>query len=156
MKKIPLTQGKFALVDNSDFEWLNQWKWYATKDNSTYYAVRWGPRNKGKRKKIIMHREIMNTPETMDVDHADHNGLNNQRINLRNATRSQNMSNRLIYKNNTTGTKGVYREGSRYAARVAMEGKRIYLGSFDTIEAAQKAYVEAAIKMQGDFFHPGK
>lgn len=58
MKKIPLTQGKFALVDDSDYEWLNQWKWHFHNG----YAVMSGPRGTEKREHILMHREIMKTP----------------------------------------------------------------------------------------------
>jgi hypothetical protein len=91
MKLIRLTQNQFAQVDDSDYESLNQYKWYAIKDN-TYYAVRY---SKEKNKIIQMHREIMQTPRSLIVDHRDHNGLNNQRYNLRNCTIAENHRNRI-------------------------------------------------------------
>lgn len=95
MKLIPLTQGQFAVVDDSDYEWLNQWKWYANRNRYTYYAVRSDHTN-GIIKQILMHREIMNTPNGMVVHHIDHNGLNNQRCNLKNCTESENQKNQRI------------------------------------------------------------
>lgn len=59
MKEIPLTQGKVALVDDDDFEWLSQFKWYAVKFGRTFYAVRQAPRVNGKQRKIWMHREVL-------------------------------------------------------------------------------------------------
>ena len=79
MKQIPLTQGKFAIIDDKDFEYLNQWKW--TYDGR--YAIRSVAFTVGKRSKIYMHRIILNTPVGMDTDHIDMNRLNNQRLNLR-------------------------------------------------------------------------
>ena len=88
MKEIPLTQGEVALVDDEDYEWLNQWRWYVLKARHTFYAVRFdGGRTQS------MHREIMCNPVGKEVDHSDMDGLNNQRINLRIATRSQNHKN---------------------------------------------------------------
>ena len=81
MKEIILTQGQVALVDDEDFEYLNQWKWCAIKSRKTYYTTRtiYIPC----KMTVIMHRIIMNTPLDMTVDHIDHNGLNNQKYNLR-------------------------------------------------------------------------
>ena len=90
MKTIPLSRGLVTMVDDSDYEWLSQWKWFARKSRDTYYAYRNGKRNGTKRPMIIMHREIMQTPDGMQTDHKDWNGLNNQRHNLRNCTADQN------------------------------------------------------------------
>lgn len=91
MKKIKLTQGKFALVDDEDFVELNKFKWYTGKyyKNTCVYAIRRD--NKGKT--ILMHREIMQTPSGMVTDHIDHNGLNNQKNNLRSCSHAQNIRN---------------------------------------------------------------
>ncbi len=110
MKLIPLTQGKFAQVDDDDYEYLMQWKWYAYKTKCTFYAARnysisrhLGYDNNNKKpKQIGMHREIMQTPSNLDVDHIDHNGLNNQRNNLRNCSHTQNCINRLKFKKDAT------------------------------------------------------
>lgn len=102
MKKIKLTQGKYAIVDDEDFEWLNQWKWCYCK-----YVIRDIILNK-KNKRIYMHRLIMNTPEKMQTDHINGNKLDNRRNNLRICTQSQNNMNRKISKLNTSGYRGIY------------------------------------------------
>jgi hypothetical protein len=84
-KLIPLTQGKFAIVDAEDYERLSKYKWHVDKGDSTYYAAR-GIVGKNFR----MHREILNAPEGLVVDHRNHNGLDNRKKNLRLCTRSQN------------------------------------------------------------------
>lgn len=95
MKRIQLTQGKFALVDDADFEWLNQWLWHVAdkdKDNSCYAIRHLG------RTKIGMHRVIMQAPKNRQVDHRDGNGLNNCRNNLRMCTHSENLQNQRMQK----------------------------------------------------------
>lgn len=90
MKQIPLTQGQFALVDDEDFDFLMQWRWYYSKSNcdNTGYAVRY-ENGKG----IRMHRVVMNTPANLVVDHINHNGIDNQKHNLRNCTNTENAHN---------------------------------------------------------------
>jgi len=82
MKLIPLTQGKFAQVDDEDFEWLNQWKWYAAKKGNIYCAQR-NIKINGKHTAIGMHNFILNSPPKTQIEHMDGCGLNNQRFNLR-------------------------------------------------------------------------
>lgn len=77
MKEIKLTQGKVALVDDEDFEYLNQWKWHAMKIKNAYYAKRSVEIN-GKSKSILMHRIIMNTPDNLQIDHVFHNTFDNR------------------------------------------------------------------------------
>lgn len=73
MKEIKLTMGKVALVDDSDYDWLSQWKWFAHKDNRTFYAGRSTVMPDGRKKQVWMHRVIMETAEGMETDHIDHN-----------------------------------------------------------------------------------
>lgn len=153
MKKIPLTQGKFALVDDADFEWLNQWKWYF---GDTGYAVRQvhvGFRDgKQIQHKVRMHRLIMSPSEDMYVDHVNSDKLDNQRFNLRVATNQQNQGNSRIQVNNTSGYKGVYSTGwGKWRARLHIMKKGINGGSYDTKEEAALAYNRLAIKHFGEF-----
>jgi hypothetical protein len=153
MKSITLTQGKIALVDDGDFEWLSQWKWYAQKKSGgMFYAVRSGWVGL-KRALILMHRVILNAPEGTDVDHINHNGLDNRRENLRVCTRSQNQMNAGRHSNNKLGVKGVSRHGSGFQVQVKVGGKRVYYKVFHTLQEAQEAYEREAKKYHGEYFH---
>ena len=146
MKKIPLTQGKFALVDDEDYTELSKYKWYATKGRNTFYA-------KNARMGRIMHRHILNPPRYKDTDHIDGNGLNNQKINLRLATRSENGGNRRLGSNNTSGFKGVHwaKDYRKWKVRIKINRKDIYLGRFSSREEAVLKYNDAAKKYFGIF-----
>lgn len=147
-KQIPLSQGLFATVDNEDFEYLMQWKWYAHKGNKTTYAERM----EGNPQKVIkMHVQIMNPGNMMKVDHKDLNGLNNQRCNLRVCTHAQNSVNDGLQKNNKTGFKGVCFARGKFHAGIKVNYKRIHLGVFQTAEEAAKAYDQAAKKYFGEY-----
>lgn len=87
------------------------------------------------------------------VDHIDMDRLNNRIENLRTATKSQNMSNRLKQSNNTSGYKGVYFQSQikRWCAEIHADGKKTFLGTFDSAEEAHAAYVKAAESHHGEF-----
>lgn len=148
MKKIKLTRGLVALVDDSDYEQLNAHKWYAQAHGRTSYAHR----TLGK-KLISMHRVIMNPPVGMVIDHKDCNGLNNQRANLRICTRLENARNRPKYKSNKSGYKGVCwnTKDKRWIAKIKLNNKIIHLGSFLSPLEASKAYIVACKKLHGEF-----
>ena len=104
LKEISLSQGKVAIVDESDFEWLSQFKWSLTvnpdgkrKKAHKEYAMRYEKIGKGarqvKRRKLYMHREIMRPGQGLVVDHLDGNGVNNSRSNLAVKTQRQNLQN---------------------------------------------------------------
>lgn len=137
MKKIPLTQGKSALVSDEDYEYLNQWKWCAQKIGRTFYAVR-GSRNSHR----YMHRVIADKLGfKSQVDHINRDGLDNRRSNLRDTTQKQNLENTRVWGHNTSGYKGVcwYKPYSKWRARITHYGRTIHLGYFDNIEDAVKA-----------------
>lgn len=154
VKEIQLTLGKVALVDDEDYEFLNQWKWYAHKGyGEHWYAVRKHTVN-GKQVMIRMHYEILKTPKGMESDHKDGNGLNNQRYNLRVCTRAENQHNQKGYlETKTSAFKGVswHKKGNSWRAQIGLSNKRIHLGSFATELEAALAYNEAAKKYFGEF-----
>lgn len=148
-KQIPLTKGKFALVDDSDYEYYSQFNYYL---HSEGYAVReiW---NGGDKIRLRMHREIMNTPDGMDTDHINGDRLDNRRQNLRVCTRSENLRNGRKRENNTSQYKGVsfFKPIRKWRAYITLEKKTKSLGYFkEEIEAA-KAYNKAAIILFGEF-----
>lgn len=146
MKSIPLTQGKIALVDDGDFEWLNQWKWCCSGDG---YAKRLDVG----RKTILMHRIIAETPAGMDTDHINGDTLDNRRENLRVCSHHQNTQNRGINRNNVSGKKGVYwrKDMEKWRVVIKVNYQPIHVGYFDDLEEASRAYDEAAKKYRGEF-----
>lgn len=152
MKLIKLTKGKFTQVDDNLYEYLNQWKWFAIKTKKYYYAARFDCSFHPK-KIVKMHRLIMNTPINIQVDHGDHNTLNNQKYNLKNATNSQNQMNKMP-KNGGSGYLGVHINRGKYiVAHININGETIHLGSFKTKEAAALAYNKAAILRDSNFMN---
>ena len=141
MKEIQLTQGKVTLVDDEDFEWLNKWSWIAVHPKNFQCYARRADR-------VLMHRLIMNTPEDLVVDHIDHNSLNNQRINLRNCTKSDNAQNRR----STDDFQGVSwcTRDKCYRSYIRANGKRLTLGTFKSAKDAAIAYDKAALKYYGE------
>jgi len=142
---IPLTKGKFAIVDKADYERLCRYKCFVTdgRDGKFYAARKEGYRI------IPMHREIMQPPSGMVVHHINHNGLDNRRCNLQNCRAEENQRYRKLGVT-ASGFIGVYLRGKRYRALVQSKGQVLYEGFFaDKIEAA-KARDDAAAKFFGD------
>jgi hypothetical protein len=156
MKEIPLTQDKTALVDDADYGWLSEFTWHAVKAWSTFYAATNVRLPSGGRIKAYMHRMILGLEGDMESDHRNHNGLDNQRFNLRPVTTSQNQMNATIRNNNTTGIKGVYFNKARktWTAQIKVRGRHICLGCFHDIEDAIKARLVAQLSYFGEFANP--
>lgn len=156
MRLLKLSNGMMAQVDDCDFDGLLKWKWTAHYSKS---GRRWYAERNGKKKTISMHRQLMNFPEGILVDHKDRNGLNNQRSNLRQATRSQNNANRRASRNNISSQfLGVAFEKDRkkWTARIRKNGIGYRLGSFATEHEAAEAYNLGAIRLHGEFANLNK
>ena len=158
MKKIPLSQGQFALVDDEDYDELMKFRWSASyhEDTESFYAVRFGRKCEGviRGKYIAMARVIMNAQKGEYVDHKNHDTLNNQRINLRICTALQNMMNRGPTKNNTSGYKGVhwYKASNKWRAGIMINGKNKHFGYFHCKHEAARVYNLAARMYHGHEF----
>jgi len=149
MKEIQLTQGKVALVAGEDFGKLNQYKWHITKKG---YAARNIVLN-NKNRTLRMHREIMNAPNGIQVDHRDRNKINNCKYNLWFATNQQNLFNREMQKNNKLRIKGVHwRTGvKKFHAQIKVGGKKVFLGLFHVMGDADSVYRIAEEKYFKEF-----
>lgn len=148
MKLIALTQGKYAIVDDEDFEWLNQWKWCADNHQFTFYAVRTSEKTK-----IYMHSFIIKAKDGYEIDHRNNNGLDNQRHNLRVCTHIQNCHNGTSHKDSTSNYKGVswYKNYQNWNAKICHNYKIKNLGYYESEIEAAKAYDEKAKELFGEF-----
>lgn len=148
MKTIPLTRGQVAQVDDADYEWLMQWKWYATPGRKTFYARH----SSGKRRiGVKMHRILVDAREGELVDHRDGNGLNNQRHNLRVCDALGSSRNRGLNKvPGSSAFKGVRKVDNGWEVRIRAEQKRHRLLFANEREAAL-AYDALALKYHGEF-----
>lgn len=153
MKTVPLhgkkARGRVARVDDGDYDLVMQYRWY----------VKEVPPEPGKRgcgpyavtsTSILMHCLIMGIK---GVDHRDHDGLNNQRSNLRPATQAQNMQNRRSQPGSTSTYKGVFwnRRSQRWQAKIKTNGRSRTLGLYVSEAEAALAYDEAAREMFGEY-----
>lgn len=160
MRLIPLTQGKFAKVDDEDFERVSQIKWcYHENGHGNGYAEN---RDKKNKKTFRLHRFVLDLDDDkmreagLMVDHIDGDHLNNQKENLRVCTNSQNQANRKRLKARskrkyTSIYKGVYKSGRKWQAAISKDKNRINLGAFPTEQEAALAYNEAALFHFGEF-----
>lgn len=160
MKKIPLTQGKFALVDDEDYERLSFFQWFAFKPKNSETNLYYARRNTEfgePRKCVHMHRAVLGISELdMDIDHIDNNGLNNQKYNLRYTTQAGNSANIKMRRTNKSGFKGVCwsNKSKRWACSITTQGKQLWLGYYDTPEEAARVFDRAALKYHGEFARP--
>jgi hypothetical protein len=152
IKVIPLTKGLYAVVDATDFDRVSQYRWYAQTRNHTNYAA---CDLQNPKRHMYMHRFLLGEPQGLDVDHINHDGLDNRRSNLRSATRSQNHFNKRKSEGKSSKFKGVSRyKNGKWQAHIGINGKRHSLGnSFKTEEEAFEAYCAEAKRMHGDYLH---
>ena len=154
-KEIQLTQGKVAIVDDEDYEYLNQFKWHYHRS----YAARSVRLDNGKGKVVLMHREILGLTDTKDfTDHISHETCDNRRQNLRVCTNSKNQMNSLkdkTFKGNPTSSKfkGVtwFKRDKKWQSQITKDKKYYYLGRFNTEEEAAEVYNKKSIELFGEF-----
>jgi len=143
---IPLSQGAHAIVDTKNIRQLNVQRWNLTAQKGLQYARRYVGR-----KTIYMHREIMNAPEGMQIDHINGNGLDNRVANLRLCTATQNQQNARKRKKTTSCFKGVSWNNNRWRARICVNRKQIHIGRYKIEFEAAQAYDKKAIELFSDF-----
>ncbi len=149
MKQIPLTKGKFALVDDEDFERLNKLRWFYSDGGYAHTSVFMGKvEGKYKTNHIRMHRFINNTPDGFITDHINGDKLDNRKENLRTVNKSQNARNTGLRKGNKSGVKGCYWEErvKSWRLQIKVNLKNIHLGYFKDIEQARIARQEAEVR----------
>lgn len=156
MKEIVLTHGRVALVDDEDFDTLNQWKWCLKAVNNPY-AVRLKHLGMDGAKQLTtqlrMHRIVMSCPKGMDVDHINGDTLDNRKENLRICTHRQNCQNTKIRTGASSKYKGVMwdKRSDKWLARIVINGKQKRLGLFNCEIAAACMYNASAKKYFGEY-----
>jgi len=153
-RRIPLTQGRFAIVDPADYESLSRHKWRLckTKGKNVLYAERTVRRSDGTYSRMLMHREVLRPPRGYVIDHVNGCGLDNRRANLRLATAAQNAWN-AGGRGGRSGYKGVWlaKDKGLWRASIVCCGRRRHLGYFRDKRDAAKAYDRAAREYHGQF-----
>lgn len=145
---VSLSRGLEATIDKSDIEIVAGYRWSTLINSRTghAYAVRYE-----KQKCFLMHRVLLGAPGHLHVDHADGDGLNNRRSNIRLATQSQNMANSVLVRRNKLGVRGVRKKKGKFRAEISHDNKTVHLGYYDTAEEASAAYKGAAKLLWGEF-----
>lgn len=147
MKRIELTRGKFAIVDDSDFDELSKFKWHAMAHHSGIWYAKRSVSINNKRGAILMHRQIL--PDCKIVDHKNGDGLDNRRLNLRSADASISNRNRTSLGSSKYVGVSKYKRGAskkKWVARIKINGKVIWLGTYEYEIDAAKAYLNGAKK----------
>lgn len=138
-----------SLIDTKDLTLAQSYPntWYLRHDPGTNSYYIFGAKMKNKvSKTFYLHRLIVDAPESLQVDHINHNTLDNRRCNLRLVTIAQNQQNRIgPASNNKSGVRGVcwVRREQKWKAAIRINGKDIYLGKFTDINKANEVVKQA-------------
>lgn len=143
VRQIALSQGLFALVDDDDYHLVAGHAWYAQKGAENWYARTIDGKS--------MHRVITDAPVGKEVDHANGNGLDNRRANLRVCTRAENAKNRAKHAPAVSKFKGVHLTKFGWRAAITQNGEKLNLGTFKSEERAARQYDRAARLCFGKF-----
>ena len=152
MKVIELTKGQVTLVDDDDYKWLCKYKWHL---HPKCYAAHTRSRAYSKQRIILMHRMIMDAQDDEQVDHINHDTLDNRRENLRLCTCPENQRNRR--KVLKSGVSSIFKGVSwnwwchKWRARIKINNYTYYLGIFENEQDAALAYDMKAIELFGEF-----
>lgn len=154
--QIPLTQGKVALIDEADYPYVAQFKWYAHNSRGKFYAARQTRVGPYKQKRVFLHIELMQPPDGMQVEHISGDSLDCRRENMRHSTQAENNRNKGRHRNAKNPYVGVFKMGPRYVsapwrAYIGHEGKVIHLGYFSTPEEARDVRDAKARELHGEF-----
>lgn len=141
MQKIKLSQGKYAIVDDEDYDLVSRYNWYYNEGYAKAYY-------QGKR--LRMHRLILKAKNGQQIDHRNRNRLDNQRSNLRICTLQENNRNITLRKDNTSGYKGVSLDKStgHWRPLVYVDGKVKTSGQF-----LNKHHAALVYDLWATFFH---
>lgn len=152
-REIVLRHGHVLLVDEADAPAVTAHTWYAHAERGTHYACTNVRLPDGRKTILKLHRMLLPVPAGIEVDHANRNGLDNRRVNLRPSTPSQNRANRPAPANSTSGYKGVSLDRGRntWVAYITVDRRKRHLGAFADSWSAAQAYNAAALDAWGEF-----
>lgn len=153
MRRISLSQGKYAIVDDEDYEMISRFKWHYSKRGYAYCILNMGRLNgKSQWARSYLHRMILHVPLDKEIDHCNHNKLDCRRANMRVCTRQQNSRNMLRHRDSVSIYKGVSwsKEKGKWESRI-YNNKSIFLGYFNDETEAAKIYNTKASELFGEF-----
>lgn len=146
--EITLNGGNVLIIDDADYEYVSKYKWTASNGR----VVRRETLENGKRRVIYIHRDLLNPPDNLVVDHINGNAMDKRRGNLRICTHSQNsMNKRKPINSKNSSFKGILPQNGKYTVIIKREGKAYCGGTYETEIEAAIAYNQKAKELFGDF-----